>query len=58
MRFLFPLNFFLTSSHSDDIKTALVEFISRDKSSLSAIRLATNASGVKIFEPKNNYNAK
>ena len=39
---------------SDDRKTALVEFISRDKASLNAIRLATTAPGVKVFDPKVN----
>ena len=42
---------------SDDKKTALVEFISRDKASLNAIRQAANAPGVKIFEPKKNSKA-
>ncbi len=42
---------------SDDKKTALVEFISRDKASLSAIRLATNAPGVKVLDPKTNSKA-
>ena len=42
---------------SDDKKTALVEFISRDKASLNAIRLAVLAPGVKVFDPKKNSKA-
>jgi hypothetical protein len=37
---------------SDDRKTALVEFISRDKPTLNAIRAAATAPGVKVFDPK------
>ena len=39
---------------SDDKKTALVEFISRDKTALTPIRASANAPGVKIFDPKKN----
>ena len=41
----------------DDKQTALVEYISRDKASLKAIRQAANAPGVKDFEPKKNSKA-
>ena len=47
-----PPKLSFTYQLSDDKKTALVEFISRDKASLNAIRLAAAAPGVKVFDPK------
>ena len=42
---------------SDDKKTALVEFISRDKATLNAIRASSSAPGVKVLDPKKNSKA-
>ena len=39
---------------SDDKKFALVEFISRDKATLNAIRAGATTANVKIFDPKKN----
>ena len=52
-----PPKLSFTYHFSDDKKTALVEFISRDKVSLNAIRLSANAPGVKVFDPKKNSKA-